>query len=157
MDLGALDLNDPNLRMVELDTGSLVPQRVVDIVETIQEMWPGRVFVNINRDWRPGQELSHKFVIVERTPDGKEFPVLWIKDEDEFTGEIIERLILADNARGNVLTRMQARNAAVRALQKKVAKDKMAEKADIAAAVMKSPLNTYRVDKDTVIKDHGNG
>jgi hypothetical protein len=154
MDLGAL--NDPNLRMVELDTGAIVPQRVVDIVETIEEIWPGKLVVNINRDYRPSDEHGHKYVICEWV-QGKQEPVFWIKDEDEFTGEIIERLILADNSRGNVLTRMQARNAALRALQKKVAKDQMAEKADIAASVMKSPLNTYRLGKGQVIKDYGNG
>lgn len=150
------DLNDPNLRLIELESGSVVPQRIVDIVETIREIWHGRVDVDIIAEWYPNS-TTDKYCVVEVLPNGKREPIFFVKDDSEFTGEVIERLYLADNSKGNVLTRMQARNAAVRALQKKVAKDKMAEAHDIAASVMKSPLNWYRLGKGKVIKDHGNG
>jgi hypothetical protein len=63
---------------------------------------------------------------------------------------------MADNSQGNVLTRMQARNEALRVLQKKVVKDKMEEANDIMKHAIASPLNWYKLPNGTVIKDYGN-
>lgn len=150
-----IDFNDPNLNLVPLDDGSMVSARVVDIIETIQEIWQGRIAVN----WIPTRLLGpdqKQFCILEVLPDGSEHPVFWLQDEAEFTGEVLERLYLADNSKGDVLTRMDARNAALTALQKKVAKDQMGEASDIMLHAIRSPLNWYKLPNGTTIKDYGN-
>jgi hypothetical protein len=150
-----LDLDDPNINLVSLEDGSVISQRVADLIETIHETWGGRVQVN----WIPARALKpndQQFVLVEVLPDGTEHPIFWVKDESEFTGEVLERLFMADNSQGNVLTRMQARNEALRVLQKKVAKDKMEEANDIVKHAIASPLNWYKLPNGTVIKDNGN-
>lgn len=152
------DLNDPNLNLEKLEDGSVVSQRVLDIIETIRETWQGRVDVS----WIPGHErrgAENQFCVIEVFPDGHTEPIFWVKDESEFTGEVLERLFLADNSKGNVLTRMQARNAALRALQKKVEKDKMDQAKDVIAHAIRSPKNWYKLPKDfggATIKDYGN-
>lgn len=153
-----IDLGDPNLNLKALDDGSIVCERVFNLIQTITDTWQGRLEVR----WIPQRALKegdNQFLIVELLPDGREYPVMWIKDESEFTGEVLERLYLADNTKGNVLTRMQARNAAVRALQKTLVEDEMAQKKDIMVHALRSPKNWYKLPKDVggaVIKDYGN-
>jgi hypothetical protein len=148
------DVKDPNINLVRLEDGSLMSQRVVDLIEVIKQTWP---FLDVR--WVPERKLGPgepKFLIVETTADGQEYPVFWVKDEDEFTGEILERLYLSDNSKGDVLTRMDARNAALEALRKKVAQDKMDEARDIMLSAIRSPLNWYKLPNGKVIKDYGN-
>ena len=148
-------INDPSLNLVSLEDGSVISQRVRDLIETIEDRWPGVVFVN----WIPPRALKkedQQFCIVERLSDGREVPIFWVKDESEFTGEVLERLIRADNTQENIYDRMQAKNAALRSLQTKLAKDKMDEAHDIVKHVLKSPLNKYVVNKDITIRDWGN-
>lgn len=147
-------LGDPNINLVSLDSGHVVVERVARLIEVIHETWPDRVEVR----WMPGniKEGENKFVLIEKLPNGEEYPIFWVKDESEFTGEVLERLILADNSQGDVYNRMQARNKAARLIQKNVAAEQMAEAADIAKHVMKSPLNKYVVNKDITIRDFGN-
>lgn len=148
------DVKDPNINLVAMEDGSLITQRVVDLIEVIKETWP---YLDVR--WIPERKLGPgqpKFLIVETTADGQEFPVFWVKDEDEFTGEILERLYLSDNSKGDVLTRMDARNAAIRAIEQKKTKDKMDEARDIMLSAIRSPLNWYTLPGGKVIKDYGN-
>ena len=148
-------LNDPNINLVRLEDSSVVSERVARIVDIIDDRWQGRVRV----DWIPVRDLKpgeNQFCLVEVLPDGQEFPILWVKDESEFDGNVLERLIAADNSEGNVYDRMQAKNAAVREIQESLARDKMAEARDIIVHALKSPLNWYKLPNGSVIEDHGN-
>jgi hypothetical protein len=146
-------INDPNVNFERLSDGSTAIQRVVDLVEVIESTWPGRVQVrkivgHIKHD-------ENRYCIVEVLPDGREYPIMWVKDDAEFTGAILERLIMMDNSHGNVMDQMQARNEAMRLLQKKKNDDQKAELNDIALHVIRSPLNKYVVNKDVTIRDYG--
>lgn len=157
MSLGNINeyLHDPNINLVRLADNSVIPERVARIIDIIEERWQGRVQVN----WIPKQDVraeDNQFCLVEVLPDGREYPIFWVKDESEFDGSVLERLIAADNSEGNVLDRLQAKNAAVREIEKSLAREQMAEAHDMASSAFRSPLNWYRLGKGRVIRDQGN-
>lgn len=147
-------LNNPNLNFVHLTDGHIVSERVARLIEIIHERYPGKIEVQ----WIPpgGRNNEPAFRICEVLADGRLVPFMSIQTEQDFTGEVLEQIFMADNTKGNVLTQLDARNEALRAIREKMVKEQMEEAADIAKHILKSPLNTYRVNKDTVIKDLGN-
>jgi len=148
-------MDDPNLNFETLEDGHIVSQRVVRLIELIHDTYNGRVEVR----WIPPNQKGkdqYQFCILEVLPDGQEFIIMWVKNEQEFTGEVLEKLFLADNTKTNVLTEMDARNEAIKAVRRKVYEEQMAEAHDIAKHILVSPLNKYTVSKDIVIRDHGN-
>lgn len=81
---------------------------------------------------------------------------------DELDGRLLERIIAMDSAKkGNVLSEIDARNAAVKLLAKKEADEQRAEAHDMAAHALKSHLNTYtlkdpKTNRLIKIRDFGN-
>lgn len=148
-------LQDPNLQLAKLEDGSVVSSRTETIIRAIKDRYGDRVDVRWvpSRNLRPGES---QFCLVEVLPNGQEFPIIWVKDESEFDGSVLEKLISIDNSNGNVYDKMQARNAAAKQIQETLAKDKMDEARDIIAHALKSPLNWYRINKNLTIKDYGN-
>jgi hypothetical protein len=81
------------------------------------------------------------FAVTHRSDGRPPYVVLTSETCDE---TIIERLILADNNVGNVLTRLDAHNLAVELVEARRLEDQHAEAADLAWHIMKSPLNVYK-------------
>lgn len=137
---------------VPLSDGHWVNERVAHIVEEIRAYHP-----HLDVMWNPNAGPDEpEFLVVENIPDGRQEIVIAVNSQAEFTGEILARIIAGDTSRRDVLSEMDAKNEAVMRLQRKMAEESFAEVKDIAKHVLQSPLNSYRVNKDLVIKDHGN-
>lgn len=140
------------------DDGHFISERVSRLVEIIRERWPV-----VDVKWIPPElrgVYDDAFLIVENLPDGRTVPIFRVKNEQEFDGSVLERLIQSDNANGNVHNAIEAQNEAVRLIQKKLEKEQREEAHDLAGSILKSPLHTYRHKMDNgrklVIKDYGN-
>lgn len=131
---------------VALEDGHFVSARVVRLIEIIRDKWPSLDVKWIPREMRAEDEPA--FLIVEQK-DGAEFPVFYVKNEEQFDGSVIERLILSDNANGNVQDHLDAQNAAVKLIQQKLREDEREERLDIVRSAVKSPLHDYKIkDKE---------
>lgn len=81
---------------------------------------------------------------------------------DELDGRLLERIIQMDAAKhGDILSDIDARNAAVKLLAQKEYEEKKAEAHDMAAHVLRSHLNKYtlkdpQTGRKIIIEDHGN-
>lgn len=72
-------------------------------------------------------------------------PVLFASELDT-PEDILEQLFMADNSKGDVLARMEARNDAAQALAMKEHQDRLAEAHDKAKFLLASPLHRIRMD-----------
>lgn len=135
-------LDNVNLPVPHED-GSFISQRVSRIVEVIREY---------DRDldvrWIPAKRRRNgdpAFAIVGKQKDGKEYVVFYVQDESDFDGRVLERLYQIDSAKhGDILSEIDARNKAVRAIQEKLHKEQMEEAKELAYSILHSPKHTYK-------------
>lgn len=125
------------------DDGSFISQRVSRIVELIRDYDP-----NLDVRWIPARSRRDgdpAFAIVTKDLTGREYVVFYVQDEQDFDGRVLERLYQADAAKhGNILSEIDARNKAVRALQEKEHQEQMEEAKDLAYHILKSKKHEYK-------------
>jgi hypothetical protein len=126
---------------VPMSDGSWVSTKVARTAEIIADYDPNLEVRWIPRDRRnPGDDA---FQIVQHCPDGAARVVMSVATEAEFDERVLERLWAADNAREDVQARLEAHNAAIRAMELKKQVEAAEEARDVAASVFASPLNRY--------------
>jgi hypothetical protein len=136
--------------------GQFVSAKVERVVLAIEEYEP-----NIEVQWIPpevrrrsGNPGLAAFKIVYHDPNGPDMILFHVKDEEDFDERVLQRIIANDQRNVNVTwDEYSAWEEAQRRVQEQEILDKLEEAADIAAHVLKSPLNDYRVNKDLRIKD----
>jgi len=74
---------------------------------------------------------------------------------EECDERILEHLWLHDNAKHDVLARLDAHNRAVEVINLKKQMEESEMRQDLVASVLKSPLHWYKVRKGLTIEDHG--
>lgn len=144
-----------NDRMVACDDGTFVSERVQNVVEAIREYDP-----NIEVQYIPPrlrEDGDSAFRLTHNEPGREPYTIFYVKDESEFDVRVLKRLIMNDQAKGNTttLSEIEAFEEAKKRLVKQAFRDSIEEANDIAAHVLRSPLNKYRIDKNTVIRDYG--
>lgn len=128
---------------IPLSDGSWVSEKVNRIIELVREYDPRLDVAWIPRDKRAASDPA--FAILEHTADGRQHVVFYVQDESGMDGSVLERLYQTDaQKQGNLLSVIDARNAAVKAIAKKKYEDEMAERHDIAASIIRSPKARYR-------------
>jgi len=147
---GALDLAAV---AVPMSDGSWVSAKVARVAEIIADYDPRLEVRWLPRDRRaPGDSA---FQIVEHCANGAEVVAFSVATEAEFDERVLARIFAADNRRDNVLDRLEAHNAAVRAVELKKALEEQEEARDVAAAVFASPLHSYRHAGLRLDRPHG--
>jgi hypothetical protein len=77
--------------------------------------------------------------------DTRNDQIVFLIKADETPVEILQRLFNSDATRGNVLDRLHADNAAVKAWQMKTNMDELREAQELALFMVKSPLNFMKI------------
>lgn len=139
MNLDAISANLP----VPHEDGSWVSERVSRLVEIIRDY---DSFIDVR--WiRPDQRGADDpaFALVDTRTPGREYVIFYVKDESEFDGRVLERLYQMDAAKhGNILTKIESENMAVKAIQEKLNKERLEEYTDFAYHLLNSKKHTYR-------------
>jgi hypothetical protein len=137
--------------LIPLSDGHWVNERVANLVDAIREYHS-----QLDVMWNPNHPPDEpEFKIIETTPTGR-FVVMTIPDQEHFDGDVLTRIILGDTSRHDVLNEIDARQKAAMLLAGKEVQERQEYIKDVTKHVLKSPLNKYVVDKNTVIRDHGN-
>lgn len=127
------------------EDGSFVSERVSRLIEIIRDYDR-----NIDVRWIPhGQRAADDpaFALVTRDTGGREYVIFYVQDESAFDGGVLERLYQMDAAKhGNILTKIETENMAVKAIQEKLYKERLEEANDLAYSIMKSSKNYYKHD-----------
>jgi hypothetical protein len=140
-----------DLAGVTVDDGHIVTAKTMRVVEIIRD-YDRRLEV----EWVPPEHRQpgdNAIRIVDTRQRGLARIVMSFRDEGEFTArdgaDVLERLFLADHAKGDPVARMNAANAAAKVIEAKRQMDRVEETKDIGVHALRSPLHRYTA-KDPV-------
>jgi hypothetical protein len=136
---------------VPCDDGSFISAKAMRVVEIIRDYDE-----NLDVEWIPRERRlpgDNAIRVVDNRVGGLARVVLSFRDEAEFIledgADVLERLFLADWTRGDPIARMDARNAAAKALELHRALERVEETKDIGRHALASPKHRYTA-KDPV-------
>lgn len=136
-----------------ISEGQLVSDRVQRIVMAIRD-YSDELEVRWIPDRQADAEGIPKFKIVHCPPGQPEFVLFHVKSEDEFDETVLLRIIQNDQRYSKVtLSEYEAWEKAKKLVEKQVYLDQMEQAQDIAAHILSSPQNTYKVNNELTIKD----
>lgn len=131
-------------------SGEYISQKMNRIQEIIQDYDP-----DLRLAWIPPKERTvfdkFPFVLIH-SPVGKPEYIAMTLKESEVNESLIARLFLHDNRNVSVLERLEAEEAAHKALRLKEELDRREMRQEIVSTIIKSPLNTYHGPNGVVYK-----
>lgn len=128
---------------VPTETNHWVDENFARVAEIIKDYDPYLEFRWIPPDKRVTKEDKSKPYCVV---DTRTNTIVFYASELDTPEEILTKVFDADNYRGDVMKRLDARNAAVKALEMKTLMDEMEEAKDKAAFLMGTKKNFIRHD-----------
>lgn len=124
---------------VPAEDGTFISEKHARIAEIIKDYEPTLELAWIPPDKRnPGDK---PFAVIHRPLGGQPYIVCYADEADE---RLLGRVFSMDQAAGNPLAAMDAHNAAIKAVELKKQQEEMDEAHDLAASVLRSPLNVYK-------------
>lgn len=137
---------------IEIRDGRLVSQRVAQVIEAIREYAP-----EIEVKWVPPENRKPEqaaFQIWFNPPGEAPYCFMHVKTEDEMNASVLQRIIAGDQRNGEIkYSDLEAAEEAAKRVAFQKWQDERDETIDIMYHVFKSPLNTYKVNDNLVIKD----
>lgn len=130
--------------------GQFVSQRVAQVVQAIYEYAP-----EVEVQWIPQTQRTDgeaAFRLIHNPPNGEPYIIRHVKSEAEFDARVLKELMMGDQRNGKVtIGEIEAAEAAAAAVAKQRYLDEIEEANEIAAAVIKSPKDTYKVNDNLII------
>jgi len=135
---------------LEYRDGQFVSQRVSQVVAAIKEYAPDVEVLWIPMNQRTDGEAAFKLV---HHPDGREpYTIFHVKTEEEFDARVLKRLMMGDQRNGAVtISEIEASEAAASRVAHQRFVDEMEEANEMAAAVLRSNKETYKISDDLII------
>lgn len=124
---------------IPADNGTWVDENFERLARVVQDYDPSLVLAWIPPDKRTRDDKKPYAIMDIRTNQ----PVMFASELETPVG-ILERLFNADNQKGNVLDRLEARENAEKALAMKEWLDKREEVNEVAKFFINSPLHTVK-------------
>lgn len=132
--------------------GQFVSAKIERVVLAIKDYEP-----ELEVKWIPPQhrkEGESAFAIIHDAPGNKPYVLFYVPTEEEFDERVLLRIIHNDQRNGkHKLSEFEAAEEAVKLVQKQEWLDQMEEAHDIAAHVLRTPLNTYKVNDNLIVKE----
>lgn len=136
----------------EFIDGQFVSQKVRQVVDAIREYEP-----TLEVQWLPPEVRGNRaaYRIIHNPPGGQPYIIMVVRKDEQFDSSVLQRLIVNDNRfnTATTLSEIEALEAAEKLIAKQKFDDLMEEANDIAAHTLRTPMNTYRINKDLVFKD----
>lgn len=136
----------------EIRDGQFVSQRVAQVVEAIRQYSP-----ELEVQYIPeGQRLKGDaaFRIMHFPPGRPPYVIFHVQTEDEFDARVLKKIIMGDQRVNSMeYSDIEAAEKAAKLVAEQRYRDQQEEMIDKMYHVLRSPLNTYKVDKDLIIKD----
>jgi len=134
--------------------GQFVNAKVERVVLAIKDYEP-----ELEVKWVPPQARSEgeaAFAIIHNAPGNKPYILFYVQNEEDFDERVLARIIYNDQRKTGQqqYSEVEAAEAAIKAVQHQEYLDMMEEAHDIAAHVLRTPLNTYKVNDNLIIKDN---
>lgn len=132
--------------MIATDDGRFVSEKHQYVASIIQDYNP-----ELRLAWIPPEsrteaaDREYPFAVMHHPRDKQPYVAMLVK-ENEVDARLLERVFLMDQTKVDVKKRVLAQNAAARALEEYENAAKLEEMAEFHAALLKSPLHTYKHD-----------
>lgn len=134
----------------EYRDGQFVSQRVAQVVQAIKEYAPEIEVQWIPQAQRPKDTAA--FRLLHHPQGGEPYVIFHVKTEEEFDARVLKRLMLGDQRNGALnIGEIEATEAAAAAVAKQRWLDEMQEANEMAAAVLRSGKETYKINDDLII------
>lgn len=132
--------------------GQVVSAKISRIVEAIHDYEPA-----LEVKWIPEhkrKEGDAAFAIIYNPPGADPYILFYVPKEEDFDERVLRKIIINDQRNGKTsISDLEAWEESQRLLKKQEYLDQLEEAHDIAAHILKSPLNTYKVNDNLVVKD----
>jgi hypothetical protein len=133
--------------------GQLISDRVQRIVMAIKEYEP-EIEVQWIPDRQAKEEGTPQFKVVHHQADGFDFTLFHVKSEEEFDETVLLRIIENDQRNGQVsLSAYEAWEQTKKLMERQIYLDHMEQAQDMAAHILATHKNTYKVNNDLTIKE----
>lgn len=138
----------------KMHNGHFVNSRVQKVCNAIQDYEPELDVMFIPPHMRREGQAAYR--IIHRPVGAPPYILFTVRRDEDFDERILQRIIMNDQRHGKqTMSELEAYDAAQKLVQNREWMDKMGEANDIAKHVLKSHLNTYKVDDKTIIRDRG--
>ena len=124
------------------DDGRFISAKVSRIVELVRE-YDHRLDVK----WIPPNLRTPSdpaFAITEQLADGREVVAFYVQSEEDFDESVLARIYAGDNAKQDVQSVIDARNAAVQRTQEARAKEERYAYYDLLSSMIRSGKHVYK-------------
>lgn len=123
------------------ETGTFISSKMQRLAEIIKDYDP-----YLELRWIPSDKRTNSdtlpYVVVDTRPGNPNYPVFYFSETTP-PEEVLEKIFLGDNARQDVLAKVDARNAAIEAFRLKEQLDAMEEAHDQFHFLATSRSNNY--------------
>lgn len=124
------------------EANAFISDRLRRVSEIVNDYDPG-LFIAPLPDEIRNKNPKKSHALVHEPGNGNTY-VIRLLSEDEITEDLLVWLWTHDNEKSDVLSRVEARDAANRAVQMKKAIEEREENQDIGKSILNSHLHTYR-------------
>lgn len=124
------------------EANAFMSERLLRVSEIVNDYDP-KLFIAPIPDQLRASNPDKAYVLVHEQLNGERYLVRALAEE-EVSEELLVWLWTHDNEKDDVLARIDARDAAIRAVQMKKIIDEREESKEIGQAILNSPLHTYR-------------
>lgn len=133
--------------------GVFVNADVHRVVQAIKDYEP-----ELDVRWIPPAQRTEQepaFAIIHDAPGNKPYVLFYVQSEAEFDMRVLQRIIYNDQRQTGQqqYSELEALETAQKLIQQQEWQDRMEEANDIAAHILRTPLNTYKVNDNFIIKD----
>lgn len=136
----------------EIINGEFVNQKVSQVVQAIKEYDPEIEVQFIPERARTNGQAAYR--IIHHPLGAEPYIMFHVRRDEDMDFRILQRIIVNDQRHGTVtLSEYEAWEAAQKAVAHQAWLDHLEESNDIAAHVLKTHKNTYKVNDDLVIKE----
>lgn len=127
----------------------------VEIQNTIQALHDYDQHIHVQ--WIPPGARSQgqaAFKITHEEPGKPPYVIMHVKEDEDMNPTLLKKIIAGDARWGNdAMKDVRAAEIAADLMKKQAWDDHLAEQEDLVKSIINSRLNTYRVNKDLVIKE----
>lgn len=137
---------------IDIRDGRLVSQKIAQVVDAIRDYSP-----EIDVKWIPPENRTADqaaFQIWHSPPGQPPYCFMHVKTEEEMTTKVLMDIIAGDQRNGSVqYSEVEAAEEAAKRVAFQKWADERDEAIDVMYHILKSPLNTYKVNDDLIIKE----
>ena len=127
-------------------SGTFVSEKHKTVATIINDYNPGLNLVWIPPAARTIEDAGHEFAIIHTNPTtGYQYVVMYA-GADEVDERLLTRLWENDMTRHDVLSKLELMDMAAALIKQKSEEEAAAERQDIIATVVKSPLHTFKME-----------